>query len=187
MPAPALSAQGSAVAQRAAPSLGVVRQFADLMNEQQEIERHHQRSPHDAASRRRRVVQLADPRDDLQDEAEAERHMIGPPQRLSQPVIEAMYDAEYFATIRPSRSRQARQFRHFGAKRRKNFVDGQAARPSSWKTRRMARWMVWVVSVDRFGVVSAACRSEFASGREQGFDGFVSQDEERGHRLQTGR
>jgi hypothetical protein len=37
-----------------------------------------------------------------------------------------------------------------------------------------------VVSVDRFGVVSAACRSELASGREQWFDGFVSQNEERG-------
>jgi ribosomal protein S15P/S13E len=97
MPAPALSAARSMVEQCAAPPLGVVRQFANLMNEQQEIEQHHQRQPNDAASRRRRVVQLADPRDDLQDEADAERHMIGPPQSLSQPVIEAMYDAEYFA------------------------------------------------------------------------------------------
>ena len=30
----------------------------------------------------------------------AERHMIGPPQRLAQPVIEAMDDAEYFANHR---------------------------------------------------------------------------------------
>ena len=101
MPAPALTAVGSAVTQRAAPPLGVVRQFTDLMNEQQEIEQHHQRQPHHATGHRRGVVELADPRDDLQDEADAERHMIGPPQRLSQPVIEAMYDAEYFANHLP--------------------------------------------------------------------------------------
>jgi hypothetical protein len=33
--------------------------------------------------------------------------------------------------------------RRFGAKPRKNFVDDQAARPSSWKTSRMAVWMAW--------------------------------------------
>jgi hypothetical protein len=32
-------------------------------------------------------------------------------------------------------------FRRFGAKPRKNFVDDQAASPSSWKTPRMAVWM----------------------------------------------
>ena len=31
--------------------------------------------------------------------------------------------------------------RRFGAKPRKNFVDDQAASPSSWKTPRMAVWM----------------------------------------------
>jgi hypothetical protein len=33
--------------------------------------------------------------------------------------------------------------RHFRAKLRKNFVDDQAARPSSWKTPRIARRMEW--------------------------------------------
>jgi hypothetical protein len=92
----------------AAPPLGVVPQFADLMNEQQEIEQHHQRQPHNAGSRRWCFVQFADPLDDLQDEADAERHMVGPPQRLSQPVIEAMRSIS--PTIGPSRSRQTGQF-----------------------------------------------------------------------------
>jgi hypothetical protein len=40
-----------------------------------------------------------------------------------------------------SRSRAREPFRRFGAKPRKNFVDDQAASPSSWKTPRMAIWM----------------------------------------------
>src|SRR6266446_4621504 len=38
-------------------------------------------------------------------------------------------------------ARPAARFRRFGAKPRKNFVDDQAASPSSWKTPRMAVWM----------------------------------------------
>jgi hypothetical protein len=37
--------------------------------------------------------------------------------------------------------RVGRGVRRFGAKPRKNFVDDQAASPSSWKTPRMAVWM----------------------------------------------
>ena len=43
-----------------------------------------------------------------------------------------------------------------------------------------------VVGVDRFWVVRAAGWAEWLSGGEQGFDGFVSQNEQRGHRPQTG-
>ena len=43
-----------------------------------------------------------------------------------------------------------------------------------------------VVGIDRFWVVRAAGRAEWLSGGEKGFDGFVSENEERGHRPQTG-
>jgi len=43
-----------------------------------------------------------------------------------------------------------------------------------------------VVGVDRFWVVRAAGWAEWLSGGEKGFDGFVSENEQRGHRPQTG-
>src|SRR5438270_13074748 len=42
-----------------------------------------------------------------------------------------------------------------------------------------------VVGVDRFWVVRSAGCAEWLSGGEKGFDGFVSQNEQRGHRPQT--
>ena len=42
-----------------------------------------------------------------------------------------------------------------------------------------------VVGVDRFWVVRPAGWAEWLSGGEKGFDGFVSQNEQRGHRPQT--
>src|SRR5205809_6987534 len=42
-----------------------------------------------------------------------------------------------------------------------------------------------VVGVDRSWVVRAAGWAEWLSGGEKGFDGFVSQNEQRGHRPQT--
>ena len=44
-----------------------------------------------------------------------------------------------------------------------------------------------VVEIDRFWVVRSASRAERLSRSEQGFDGFVSENDERGHRTQTGR
>src|SRR2546427_1720314 len=44
-----------------------------------------------------------------------------------------------------------------------------------------------VVAIDRFWVVRSAPRAEWLSRSEQGFDGFVAQDEERRHRPETGR
>src|ERR1700723_3625051 len=44
-----------------------------------------------------------------------------------------------------------------------------------------------VVEIDRFWVVRSASRAERLSRSEQGFDGFVAQDEERRHRPETGR
>src|SRR5258708_39473041 len=44
-----------------------------------------------------------------------------------------------------------------------------------------------VVAIDRFWVVRSAPRAEWLSCSEQGFDGFVAQDEERRHRPETGR
>src|SRR6201982_467213 len=44
-----------------------------------------------------------------------------------------------------------------------------------------------VVGIDRFWVVCAAGRAEWLSGGEKGFDDFVSENEQRGHRPQTGR
>ena len=43
-----------------------------------------------------------------------------------------------------------------------------------------------VVGVDRFWVVRAARWAEWLSGGEQGFDGFVSENEQRSHRPETG-
>ena len=43
-----------------------------------------------------------------------------------------------------------------------------------------------VVEIDRFWIVCAARGAEWLSGSEQGFDGFVAQDEERGHRPEAG-
>jgi hypothetical protein len=43
-----------------------------------------------------------------------------------------------------------------------------------------------VVGVDRFWVVRAAGWAEWLSGGEKGLDGFVSENEQRGHRPQTG-
>ena len=37
-----------------------------------------------------------------------------------------------------------------------------------------------------FGLCAPRRGSEWLSGGEQGFDGFVVEDEERGHRLETG-
>ena len=42
-----------------------------------------------------------------------------------------------------------------------------------------------VVGVDRFWVVRATGWAEWLSGGEKGFAGFVSQNEQRGHRPQT--
>src|SRR5438067_11623400 len=42
-----------------------------------------------------------------------------------------------------------------------------------------------VVGVDRFWVARAAGWAEWLSGGEKGFDGFVSQNEQRGYRPQT--
>jgi hypothetical protein len=45
------------------------------------------------------------------------------------------------APLRREWERTKTEIRRFGAKPRKNFVDDQAASPSSWKTPRMAVWM----------------------------------------------
>ena len=44
-----------------------------------------------------------------------------------------------------------------------------------------------VVEIDGFGVVCAARGAKWLSGSEQGFDGFVAQDEQRRHRPETGQ
>ena len=44
-----------------------------------------------------------------------------------------------------------------------------------------------VVEIDRFWIVCAACGAEWLSGSEQGFDGFVAENEERRHRPETGQ
>ena len=43
-----------------------------------------------------------------------------------------------------------------------------------------------VVGVDRLWVVRAAGWAKWLSGGEKGFDGFVSENEQRGHRPQPG-
>src|SRR5258708_30749571 len=44
-----------------------------------------------------------------------------------------------------------------------------------------------VVEIDRFWVVCSALWPEWLSGGEQGFDGFVAENEEGSHRPETGQ
>jgi len=44
-----------------------------------------------------------------------------------------------------------------------------------------------VVSIDRFWVVCSALRPQWLSGSEQGFDGFVAENEEGSHSPETGQ
>jgi hypothetical protein len=68
--------------------------------------------------------------------------------------------------------------RRFGAKPRKNFVDDQAARPSSWKTPFIATRMVCSGRRSVLGCAPRGLGGE-VEWRQEGFDSFVSEDEQR--------
>jgi hypothetical protein len=106
----------SAVAEQAA-TLGMRRQLADLMHEQHKIEQQHQHQADDAAGGYRRLVQLADARDNFQHQAKAKHRVIRPAQRPPQPGIETMRCVGDFDDHRSPRSRQARHSTQ-GASRR---------------------------------------------------------------------
>ena len=75
--------------------------------------------------------------------------------------------------------------RRFGAKPDKKIVDRSSGKSEFMEDTVHGNSDGVVVGVDRFWVVRAAGWAEWLSGGEKGFDGFVSQNEQRGHRPQT--
>src|SRR3954452_1472955 len=78
-----------------------------------------------------------------------------------------------------------RPFRRFGAKPRQKDCGSSSSKPEFMEDALHCNSDGMVVGVDRFWVVRAAGWAEWLSGGEKGFDGFVSQNEQRGHRPQT--
>jgi hypothetical protein len=76
--------------------------------------------------------------------------------------------------------------RRFGAKPDKKIVDRSSGKSEFMEDTVHGNSDGMVVGVDRFWVVRAAGWAEWLSGGEKGFDGFVSENEQRGHRPQTG-
>src|SRR6516225_9173999 len=62
-------------------------------------------------------------------------------------------------------------------------------RPARARGRRLSLQLVWFGSarIDRCWVVRTAGWVERLSGGKEGFDGFVSEDDQRGHRPEAGR
>src|SRR3984893_1048053 len=82
----------------------------------------------------------------------------------------------------------ARQsFRHFGAKPDKKICRRSGGEAEFMEDASHGRLDGMVVEIDRFWVVCAARGAQWLSGSEQGFDGFVAQDEERCHRPEAGQ
>jgi hypothetical protein len=77
--------------------------------------------------------------------------------------------------------------RRFGAKRDKKICRRSGGEPEFMEDATHGRLDGIVVEIDRFWVVCAARGAEWLSGSEQGFDGFVAQDEERCHRPEAGQ
>jgi hypothetical protein len=77
-------------------------------------------------------------------------------------------------------------FRRFGARPDKKVVDRSSGEPEFVEDALHGNSDGLVVGVDGFWVVRAAGWAEWLSGGEKGFDGFVSENEQRGHRPQTG-
>ena len=82
--------------------------------------------------------------------------------------------------------RSLRPYRRFGAKPDKKIVDRSSGKSEFMEDTVHGNSDGMVVGVDRFWVVRAAGWAEWLSGGEKGFDGFVSENEQRGHRPQTG-
>jgi hypothetical protein len=76
--------------------------------------------------------------------------------------------------------------RRFGAKPDKKIVDRSSGQSEFMEDTLHRNSNGMVVGVDRFWVVRAAGSAEWLSGGEKGFDGLVSENEQRGHRPQTG-
>src|SRR5438477_2876718 len=76
--------------------------------------------------------------------------------------------------------------RRFGAKPDKKIVDRSSGKSEFMEDTLHGNSDGMVVGIDRFWVVRAAGWAEWLSGGEKGFDGFVSENEQRGHRPQTG-
>ena len=79
------------------------------------------------------------------------------------------------------------EIRRFGAKPDKKICRRSGGEPEFMEDAPHGRLDGIVVEIDRFWVVCAARAAEWLSGSEQGFDGFVAQDEERCHRPEAGQ
>src|SRR3984893_741091 len=76
--------------------------------------------------------------------------------------------------------------RHFGAKPDQKICRRSGGDAEFMEDPLHGRLNGIVVEIDGLWIVFAARGSEWLSGGEQGLDGFVVEDEERGHRLETG-
>src|ERR1700747_3675401 len=88
--------------------------------------------------------------------------------------------------LRPVVQLLAKTNRRFGAKPDKKIVDRSSGKSEFMEDTVHGNSDGMVVGVDRFWVVRAAGWAEWLSGGEKGFDGFVSENEQRRHRPQTG-
>jgi hypothetical protein len=77
--------------------------------------------------------------------------------------------------------------RRFGAKSDKKICRRSGGEPEFMEDASHGRLDGIVVAIDRFWVVCAARGAEWLSGSEQGFDGFVAQDEERCYPPEAGQ
>src|SRR5438445_6673974 len=73
-------------------------------------------------------------------------------------------------------------YRRFGAKPDKKIVDRSSGEPEFMEDAFHCNSDGLVVGVDRFWVVRPACWVASLSGSQEGFDSFVSEDEQRSHR-----
>jgi hypothetical protein len=85
------------------------------------------------------------------------------------------------------RERRKVVFRRFGAKPDKKICRRSGGEPEFMEDATHGRLDGIVVEIDWFWVVCAARGAQWLSGSEQGFDGFVAQDEERCHRPEAGQ
>src|SRR6202045_5215784 len=91
-----------------------------------------------------------------------------------------------FSTRQPIARFSWALYRHFGAKPDQKICRRSGGHAEFMEDPLHGRLNGIVVEIDGLWIVCAARGSEWLSGGEQGFDGFVVEDEERGHRLETG-
>src|SRR4029077_17656949 len=83
-------------------------------------------------------------------------------------------------------TRHIRYLRRFRAKPCKKIVDGSSGEPELMEDAAHCTLNSLIVGVDRFWVVGPTSGTERPGGSQQGLDRFVSKNDQRGHRSETG-